>query len=225
MKTVTQVLLALIVAVLISTNGYGQDRTISVGATTRITDSGISLGPGQTALITAAGVWNVTGNPNRNHGPTGNGVVANNRTGFRLGFPGVQDTYAWEHAQEGALVVYLNNAPKAVYGGGQLSVSGPGRLGFGPNDDNLGDNTGAVSVTIHVQGTAAPSPAPAPQAQSCRIAPASGLGCNLGGAGIRNYNDPGCQITCPANTRPDCRPFRCYPGDRADLSACGCAPR
>jgi hypothetical protein len=118
---------------------------VTVPATVKITESSINLAQGEGATLTASGQWNIYKDPNRYCGPAGSGITANNPS---VHGPG----YSWPQAgiSEGCLLVYINDSLVGHFTSDteNFVVTGPGVVGFGPNDDWLSDNSGSLAVTI-----------------------------------------------------------------------------
>jgi hypothetical protein len=116
---------------------------IDVPASVRQTVTPITLRTGQVAQLAASGTWNIYGNPQRACGPGGSGVPANNG--------GPNGDWPQTGISEGCLLVYIAGAIRAHFGGdNQLLVTGPGVLGFGPNDNRLDDNSGSLRVRVDI---------------------------------------------------------------------------
>ena len=119
--------------------------TISVPANVKETFTAITLATGEVARLDASGSWNIYGNPLRPCGPAGSDATANQGGGNHNSQPWPQSGIP-----EGCLLVYLNGVIKTHFTGPPLLVTGPGVLGFGPNDNVLGDNVGALQVQITI---------------------------------------------------------------------------
>jgi hypothetical protein len=136
------------------------DRTVrlSVGTTRMWTDSTLDLRAGETATIVATGFVHLGSGPIARVAPSG---LASGETCFTLAdergdFPSPR-LRCW------SLIARINaDMPQEVGASGTIVTDGGGRLFLGVNDNYLGDNAGAWSVTITI------SPAPA-RTQSPRV--------------------------------------------------------
>ena len=126
---------------------------ITVASNVKSTDCNITLAVGQVATIRPLGdtlpnkrnAWNVWGPGRDALGYGGNTIaIAHNRAGLA--------PYPCPGAPEGCLVIFLGgSAIPFPANKTELSVTGPGSLSLGPNDDNLIDNQGSLNVDITVQ--------------------------------------------------------------------------
>jgi hypothetical protein len=140
--------IALVITVLPFSHTSAQ--TFSISSTVQINNT-VTLSAGQRALLIPdpKTTWNVWG-------------VGTDRFlgyGGLTGTPGIAQhgdpLYPAQGKMQGALLVYYNNDFLHAYLPSEKSVLvvGPGLIGFGPNDNKLGDNQGAIKVTIIVNPT------------------------------------------------------------------------
>jgi hypothetical protein len=207
-------------------------QTVDVQANQRATTQGIYLMPGETATITVSGTWDVWGDPNRSSSAEGDlGAVANNPRNHNINPSWVARNLGWfpEHADdwpvsggyEGALIVWLDDKFVHEFGPGdrigvntfRTTITGPGVIKFGPNDNKLDDNSGSLRVETGVNGPIYYAPPPAPNTpvqnvQSCSVPRREHLGC--ASAGIFDTTDPGCSVRCINGRQPFCQDPTCY---------------
>lgn len=109
-----------------------------IPATAKFCTVPVNLRTGQACVITGSGVW--LSHP---HGSEGWCGVGGNGIPAALGHtvPG---------AGEGCLVVFRNGqvVDHFTTDNQQITISGPGQVGFGCNDDNFLDNQGAITVYL-----------------------------------------------------------------------------
>ena len=110
-----------------------------VSAQIRITNTPINLAQGQVCEMDALGQWSVW--PDGRHcGPAGGDSVANNG--------GPNGNWPAPGLLEGCLLIYRNNQIVGQFSGPKATVTGPGVIGFGPNDNLLTDNSGDLQVDM-----------------------------------------------------------------------------
>jgi hypothetical protein len=115
-----------------------RERDVSVSASDRWTDTGITVRAGQTIYVSATG--RVRWGPGRQDGPAGERNSPRNDGRPLPGRPA------------GALVGRVGDGDDVFFVGddtGGLRMRGSGRLYLGVNDDFLDDNSGAFRATIH----------------------------------------------------------------------------
>jgi len=115
-----------------------RERTISVGASTAWTDTGIEVRRGQDVRFRASG--KVRWGPNRSDGPGGEGG-----NHFNAGRP-------LPNRPAAALIGRVGDRDDVFFIGGDegtIRVRDGGRLYLGVNDDYLQDNSGSFRVTVY----------------------------------------------------------------------------
>jgi hypothetical protein len=116
------------------------------------TDTGVTLGAGQTATVSATGTWSV-GGPYGTFGPGGNATAATE------GCDRVQSPNS-----EGALIGSLDGGSTWFLIGASTTITGPGDLLLSANDcppaGNFSDNSGSLAVSITPSATATGSASP-----------------------------------------------------------------
>ena len=113
------------------------------------TDVNLEIPPDVNLTLTATGTWDIYGDPSRPCGPAGSGVTANNG--------GDNGDWPWAGVSEGCLLIYYDRRVADCFTEGDRISGGVyrktvrypgGQLTFGPNDNNVVDNEGSLSVRI-----------------------------------------------------------------------------
>jgi Ca2+-binding EF-hand superfamily protein len=124
----------------VGTSGIGA-RTVTVPATERWTDSGITVQRGSVVQINASGVVSLSDNPSDTAGPEGS------RIGRRANEAPLPQQPA------GGLIVRFGDSAPIYVGATSQTLEAPagGRIYFSVNDDHLGDNRGQFRVTTRIE--------------------------------------------------------------------------
>jgi hypothetical protein len=101
------------------------------------TSTGITLAAGEQAVVSATGTW--CGGPGWCFGPAGSGSQGSCANPGACSVTGVDN---------GALIGSLNGSSWFGIGAGPKTITGPGTLLLGENDDYHGDNSGSVTATV-----------------------------------------------------------------------------